>query len=53
MKKTVTRKMSKEYYQEIHIRESANGLLTKRGSTSLDIKDKMIESMRSIFKKSN
>lgn len=52
MKKTATRKMSKEYNQKIHRRENANGLLMKIGSSSLVIKDKMIETMRSLKKKS-
>lgn len=40
--------MSKEYNQEIRRRENANSFLMKIGSTSLVIKDKMIEIMRSV-----
>lgn len=52
MKKTATRKMRKKCNQEIHRRENANNFLMKIGSTSLVIKDKMIETMR-CFKKNS
>lgn len=41
--------MSKDYNHEIHRTENANNLLMKVNSTSLVIKDKMIETMRSFF----
>lgn len=49
MKKTATRKMSKKYNEEIHRRENANSLLMKIESTSLVIKDRMIETMKSFY----
>lgn len=45
MKITALRKMNKEYNHEIQRRENANGLLMKTDSTSLVIKDKIIETM--------
>ena len=51
MKKTATRKMSKEYNHDIHRTENANGLLMKINSTSPVIKDKVIKAMRSFLKK--
>lgn len=52
MKITASTKMSKEYNHEIHRRENANDLLMKTDSSSLVIKDKMIETTIPFWQKS-